>query len=114
MNTRLAATTPTYRPSACYHNEEARFVAKLIEGSYCDALYHINAAIYLRAQVIAVCFGGWTDLGHVKMIAHLERARDRLEASIVTGTTTNYKITKGIFNSVRRKLYVPHSLVLWD
>jgi hypothetical protein len=93
-------------PSAAHHRHEADFVRALLRRAYDVASAELRAAISAR-QYVGEVFHGGLDAGHATFIAHLEGELAAFEALKKAGAPRSYKISSGIFNSVKASMYVP-------
>jgi hypothetical protein len=107
MTTRpVANPLVPFRPSEAHHRHEAEFVRALLRGAYDLAVSELRTAIFLRGLVGSVVFGG-LDAGHAQFVAHLEGELASLVALADAGYPYQYRISSGIFNSVKGLMYVP-------
>lgn len=103
------ATPPVnapFRPSGAHHRHEALFVGALLRGAYDQAVAELRTAIYLRGLVGALFHGGLDD-GHARFVTHLEGELASLLRLREAGCPHRYRISSGVFNSVKRLMYVP-------
>ena len=93
-------------PSATHHRHEAAFVQALLTREYDRAAAEMRTAIFLRG-LVGKLFYGRMDEGHALFVAHLEGELAQLCALDAAGRACEYRISSGIFNSVKPLMYVP-------
>ena len=98
-----------YRPSEAHHRHEALFVRALLCGAYDRAAAELRTAIFLRRLVGSVYHGG-LDAGHALFVRHLEGELARLLGLAEASRPHSYRVSSGIYNSVKRLMHVPRRI----